>query len=35
MKVALYDFGAKRNIANELAKRNCEVNSIPSYYTCF
>ena len=30
MKVALYDFGAKRNIANELAKRNCEVTVFPA-----
>lgn len=29
-KVALYDFGAKKNIANELVKRGCEVTVYPS-----
>jgi len=31
MKVALMDFGAKRNIARELAKRDCEVTIYPAY----
>ena len=30
-KVALMDFGAKRNIARELAKRDCEVTIYPAY----
>lgn len=30
-KVALMDFGAKRNIARELAKRGCEVTIYPAY----
>lgn len=29
-KVALYDFGAKRNIANELVKRGCQVTIYPA-----
>ncbi len=29
-KVALYDFGAKRNIAKELVKRGCEVTVFPA-----
>lgn len=29
-KVALYDFGAKQNIARELVKRNCEVTVFPA-----
>lgn len=29
-KVALYDFGAKKNIANELVKRGCEVTVYPA-----
>lgn len=30
-KVALMDFGAKRNIAKELSKRGCEVTIYPAY----
>lgn len=30
IKVALYDFGAKNNIANELVKRGCQVTVFPS-----
>ncbi len=30
-KVALMDFGAKKNIARELAKRNCAVDIYPAY----
>ena len=29
-KVALYDFGAKRNIARELANRGCDVTVVPA-----
>ena len=29
-RVALWDFGAKRNIARELVKRSCEVVIMPS-----
>ncbi|MCQ2473135.1 MAG: carbamoyl phosphate synthase small subunit [Saccharofermentans sp.] len=29
-KVAMFDFGIKRNIARELAKRNCEVHILPA-----
>jgi carbamoyl-phosphate synthase small subunit len=29
-RVALWDFGAKRNIARELSKRGCEVISVPA-----
>lgn len=29
-KVALYDFGAKKNIANELVKRGCQVTVFPA-----
>ena len=29
-RVALYDFGAKRNIANELVKRGCQVTIYPA-----
>ena len=29
-KVALYDFGAKKNIARELVNRNCEVTVFPA-----
>ena len=29
-KIALYDFGAKNNIANELVKRGCEVTIYPA-----
>jgi carbamoyl-phosphate synthase small subunit len=32
-KVAMYDFGAKRNIERELVKRDCEVIKLPSFYT--
>lgn len=32
-KVAMYDFGAKKNIERELVKRDCEVIKIPSDYT--
>ena len=31
MKVALYDFGAKRHIALDLAKRGCQVTVYPAY----
>ncbi len=31
LRVALLDFGAKRNIAKELAKRNCEVTVLPAH----
>ena len=30
-KVALYDFGAKKNIARELVKRDCEVTVFPAH----
>lgn len=30
-KVALYDFGAKKNIARSLAKRDCEVTVFPAF----
>ena len=30
-RVALYDFGAKRNIARELVKRGCEVTVYPAF----
>lgn len=33
LKVAVWDFGAKRNIARELAKRGCYCMVVPSYYT--
>ena len=32
-KVALYDFGYKRNIRNELVKRGCEVTVLPAFTT--
>lgn len=32
-KVALFDFGYKRNIRNELVKRGCEVTVVPAYTT--
>ena len=31
--VALWDFGAKRNIANELVKRDCDVTIFPAHTT--
>ncbi len=33
IKVAVWDFGAKRNIMRELAKRGCYCMKVPSYYT--
>ena len=30
-RIALYDFGAKRNICRELVKRGCEVTVVPAY----
>lgn len=33
IKVAVWDFGAKRNIMLELAKRGCYCMKVPSYYT--
>ena len=33
IKVAVWDFGAKRNIMRELAKRGCYCVEVPSYYT--
>ena len=30
-KVALMDFGAKKNISRELAKRGCDVTIYPAY----
>ena len=33
IKVAVWDFGAKRNIMRELAKRGCYCMNVPSYYT--
>ncbi|MBP5242607.1 MAG: glutamine-hydrolyzing carbamoyl-phosphate synthase small subunit [Clostridia bacterium] len=32
-KVAMYDFGAKKNIERELVKRDCEVIKLPASYT--
>lgn len=32
-RVALYDFGTRKNIVEELTKRNCEVVKIPANYT--
>lgn len=32
-KVALFDFGYKRSIKNELIKRDCEVTVVPAYTT--
>jgi carbamoyl-phosphate synthase small subunit len=32
-KVALWDFGAKRNIRRELNLRNCDVLAVPHFYT--
>lgn len=33
LKVVMYDFGAKENIARELVKRGCKVIKVPSYFT--
>lgn len=33
IKIAVWDFGAKRNIMRELAKRGCYCMKVPSYYT--
>lgn len=33
IKVAVWDFGAKRNIMRELAKRGCYCMKVPSWYT--
>ena len=33
IKVAVWDFGAKRNIMRELAKRGCYCMKVPSYFT--
>ncbi len=33
-RVALFDFGAKRNICRELVKRGCEVTVLPAYTSC-
>ncbi len=33
LRVAVWDFGAKRNIMRELAKRGCYCMRVPSYYT--
>ena len=33
IKVAVWDFGAKRNIMRELVKRGCYCMKVPSYYT--
>lgn len=33
IKVVVWDFGAKRNIMRELAKRGCYCMKVPSYYT--
>lgn len=33
LKVVMYDFGAKENIARELVKRGCHVIKVPSYFT--
>lgn len=33
IKVAVWDFGAKRNIMRELARRGCYCMKVPSYYT--
>ena len=33
IKIAVWDFGAKRNIMRELAKRGCYCMKVPSYFT--
>ena len=33
IKVALWDFGSKNNIIQELVKRDCEVYQVPAFYT--
>lgn len=33
LRVAVWDFGAKRNIMRELAKRGCYCMKVPSFYT--
>lgn len=33
IKIAVWDFGAKRNIMRELAKRGCYCIKVPSYFT--
>lgn len=33
IKIAVWDFGAKRNIMRELAKRGCYCMNVPSYFT--